>query len=105
MGGTKSHKIPFWELAKGLINRYELFIKVFSFKLFNPIILKYFSGHNITFLSGFLPDFHVEGLIEITPASLVHYIQNYTNWDLMGESVMTLKVSFTFYLTFFLYNF
>ena len=22
MGGTKSHKIPFWELAKGLIERY-----------------------------------------------------------------------------------
>lgn len=21
MGGTKSHKIPFWELAKGLIHR------------------------------------------------------------------------------------
>jgi len=22
LGGTKSHKIPFWELAKGLISRY-----------------------------------------------------------------------------------
>ncbi|XP_023180070.2 2-hydroxyacylsphingosine 1-beta-galactosyltransferase [Drosophila hydei] len=62
MGGTKSHKIPFWELAKGLISR----------------------GHNITFLSGFPADFHIEGLHEVTPASLVEYIQNYTNWDLLG---------------------
>lgn len=23
MGGTKSHKIPFWELARGLIKRYR----------------------------------------------------------------------------------
>ncbi|KAH8284233.1 hypothetical protein KR054_002704 [Drosophila jambulina] len=62
-GGTKSHKIPFWELAKGLIAR----------------------GHNITFLSGFPADFHIEGLHEITPAGLVEYIQNYTNWDLLGS--------------------
>lgn len=65
MGGTKSHKIPFWELAKGLINR----------------------GHNITFLSGFPADFHVEGLVEITPTNFVQYIQNYTNWDLLGKLV------------------
>ncbi|XP_034103166.1 UDP-glucosyltransferase 2 [Drosophila albomicans] len=62
MGGTKSHKIPFWELAKGLINR----------------------GHNITFLSGFPADFHMEGLHEVSPMKLVEYIQNYTNWDLLG---------------------
>ncbi|XP_067634048.1 UDP-glucosyltransferase 2 [Eurosta solidaginis] len=62
MGGTKSHKIPFWELAKGLIHR----------------------GHNITFLNGFPSDFHINGLHEITPAGLVEYIQNYTNWDLLG---------------------
>ncbi|EDV97379.1 UDP-glucosyltransferase 2 [Drosophila grimshawi] len=62
MGGTKSHKIPFWELAKGLINR----------------------GHNITFLSGFPADFHIDGLHEVSPASLVEYISNYTNWDLLG---------------------
>ncbi|XP_041450335.1 UDP-glucosyltransferase 2 isoform X2 [Drosophila obscura] len=62
-GGTKSHKIPFWELAKGLIAR----------------------GHNITFLSGFPADFHIEGLQEVTPAGLVEYIQNYTNWDLLGS--------------------
>lgn len=42
------------------------------------------SGHNITFLNGFPPDFHVQGLHEITPAGLVDYIQNYTNWDLLG---------------------
>ncbi|XP_073845753.1 UDP-glycosyltransferase family 50 member B3 isoform X2 [Musca autumnalis] len=62
MGGTKSHKIPFWELAKGLIER----------------------GHNITFLNGFPSDFHIDGLHEVTPSGLVEYIQNYTNWDLVG---------------------
>ncbi|XP_055920237.1 UDP-glucosyltransferase 2 isoform X2 [Eupeodes corollae] len=62
MGGTKSHKIPFWELAKGLISR----------------------GHNITFLSGFPADFSINGLHEITPSGLVEYIHNYTNWDLLG---------------------
>lgn len=62
MGGTKSHKIPFWELAKGLIPR----------------------GHNVTFISAFLPDFHVTGLEEITPVGLVFYVRNFTNWDLVG---------------------
>ncbi|XP_061395075.1 UDP-glucuronosyltransferase 2A1-like [Musca vetustissima] len=62
MGGTKSHKIPFWELAKGLIEK----------------------GHHVTFLSGFKADFHIDGLKEITPMHLVHYIQNYTDWDLVG---------------------
>ncbi|XP_044313428.1 UDP-glucuronosyltransferase 2C1 isoform X1 [Drosophila rhopaloa] len=61
-GGTKSHKIPFWELARGLIAR----------------------GHNITFLNGFPADFNIEGLHEVTPAGLVEYIHNYTNWDLLG---------------------
>ncbi|XP_070507743.1 UDP-glucosyltransferase 2 [Chironomus tepperi] len=69
MGGTKSHKIPFWELAKGLINR----------------------GHNITFLNGFPPDFHLDGLVEITPRNLVGYIQNYTNWDLLGRRMKNLQ--------------
>lgn len=45
------------------------------------------SGHNVTFLSGFPADFHVDGLVEITPTSFVQYIQNYTNWDLLGESL------------------
>ncbi|XP_059219173.1 UDP-glucuronosyltransferase 2A1-like [Stomoxys calcitrans] len=62
MGGTKSHKIPFWELAKGLIKK----------------------GHHVTFLNGFKADFHMEGLKEITPMHLVEYIQNYTDWDLVG---------------------
>lgn len=63
MGGTKSHKIPFWELARGLIAR----------------------QHNVTFLNGFLADFQLDGLNEITPSGLVNYIQNYTqDWDLVG---------------------
>ncbi|XP_052864670.1 UDP-glucosyltransferase 2 [Anopheles cruzii] len=62
MGGTKSHKIPFLELAKGLIPR----------------------GHNITFLNGFPADFTLNGLQEVTPSGLVEYIRNYTNWDLLG---------------------
>ncbi|XP_017468663.1 PREDICTED: 2-hydroxyacylsphingosine 1-beta-galactosyltransferase [Rhagoletis zephyria] len=74
MGGTKSHKIPFWELAKGLIHR----------------------GHNITFLNGFPSDFHINGLHEITPSGLVEYIQNYTNWDLLG-SRMTGEMPLSFW--------
>ncbi|XP_072386200.1 UDP-glucosyltransferase 2 isoform X1 [Diabrotica undecimpunctata] len=62
LGGTKSHKIPFWELAKGLIPR----------------------GHNITFINAFAPDFHFQGLEEITPINLVYYVRNFTNWDLVG---------------------
>ncbi|ETN60417.1 hypothetical protein AND_007961 [Anopheles darlingi] len=62
MGGTKSHKIPFLELAKGLIPR----------------------GHNVTFLNGFPADFTFNGLQEVTPSGLVEYIRNYTNWDLLG---------------------
>lgn len=48
-------------------------------------VIVVFSGHNITFLNGFPADFHVDGLVEITPTTLVQYIQNYTNWDLLGE--------------------
>lgn len=44
-----------------------------------------FRGHNITFLSGFPADFHFEGLHEVTPGGLVEFIQNYTNWDLLGS--------------------
>ncbi|XP_066145749.1 UDP-glucosyltransferase 2-like [Euwallacea fornicatus] len=65
MGGTKSHKIPFWELAKGLIPR----------------------GHNITFLNAFPSDFYLEGLEEIAPTSYVVYIRNFTNWDLVGARI------------------
>lgn len=38
----------------------------------------------MTFLSGFPADFAHNGLHEITPAGLVDYIHNYTNWDLVG---------------------
>ncbi|XP_065358788.1 UDP-glucuronosyltransferase 2C1-like [Calliphora vicina] len=62
MGGTKSHKIPFWELANGLIKR----------------------GHQITFVNGFKPDFHIKGLREVTPKRLVNYIKTFTDWDLVG---------------------
>ncbi|KAM7360680.1 UDP-glucuronosyltransferase 2C1-like [Cochliomyia hominivorax] len=62
MGGTKSHKIPFWELSKGLIKR----------------------GHHITFVNGFKQDFHMKGLKEVTPNRLVNYINNFTDWDLVG---------------------
>ncbi|XP_044728728.1 UDP-glucosyltransferase 2 [Chrysoperla carnea] len=65
MGGTKSHKIPFWELARGLISR----------------------GHNITFINAFPPDFYMSGLEEITPAGLVFYVKNFTNWDLIGPKM------------------
>ncbi|XP_062125452.1 UDP-glucosyltransferase 2-like isoform X1 [Drosophila sulfurigaster albostrigata] len=62
MGGTKSHKIPFWALGRALIKR----------------------GHRITFVNGFQADFHVDGLVEVTPKRLVQYIRNYTDWDLVG---------------------
>lgn len=62
MGGTKSHKIPFWELARGLIRR----------------------SHNVTFISAFPPDFHIAGLEEIAPENLVSYVRAYTDWDLVG---------------------
>ncbi|XP_018319917.1 2-hydroxyacylsphingosine 1-beta-galactosyltransferase [Agrilus planipennis] len=62
MGGTKSHKIPFWALAKGLTTR----------------------GHNITFISAFPSDFGIVGMEEITPTGLVFYVRNFTDWDLLG---------------------
>ncbi|KAJ8719474.1 hypothetical protein PYW08_011649 [Mythimna loreyi] len=62
MGGTKSHKMPFWELARGLIRR----------------------GHNITFISAFPADFHISGLEEIAPEGLVTYVRNYMSFDLVG---------------------
>ncbi|XP_047998048.1 UDP-glucosyltransferase 2 [Leguminivora glycinivorella] len=62
MGGTKSHKMPFWELSRGLIRR----------------------GHNVTFMSAFPPDFHIQGLEEIAPEGLVSYVRNYMTHDLVG---------------------
>ncbi|XP_035437704.2 UDP-glucosyltransferase 2 [Spodoptera frugiperda] len=74
MGGTKSHKMPFWELARGLIRR----------------------DHNITFISAFPADFHITGLEEIAPEGLVTYVRNYMSFDLVGarmrgEDQMPLK--------------
>ena len=62
MGGTKSHKIPFLALARGLISR----------------------GHNVTFVNAFPQDSEYPGLEEITPLNFVLYVKNYTNWDLLG---------------------
>ncbi|XP_072940025.1 UDP-glucosyltransferase 2 [Epargyreus clarus] len=65
MGGTKSHKMPFWELARGLIRR----------------------GHNITLISAFAPDFHIEGLEEIAPEGLAAYVRSYMTLDLVGAKM------------------
>ncbi|CAG4997159.1 unnamed protein product [Parnassius apollo] len=62
MGGTKSHKMPFWELARGMIRR----------------------GHNITLMSAFPPDFHIPGLEEIAPEGLASYVRGYMTFDLVG---------------------
>ncbi|XP_034832850.1 UDP-glucosyltransferase 2 isoform X2 [Maniola hyperantus] len=62
MGGTKSHKIPFLELAQGLIRR----------------------NHNITLISPFSPDFHIEGLEEIVPEGLASFVRGYMTFDLVG---------------------
>lgn len=62
MGGTKSHKMPFWELARGLIRR----------------------GHNITFISAFPADFHTPGLEEIAPEGIISYVRSYMSSDLVG---------------------
>nr|CAD7197007.1 unnamed protein product [Timema douglasi] len=62
MGGTKSHKVPFLALGRGLVSK----------------------GHNVTFLNAFPPETVLEGLEEVTPPGLVFYVRNYTNWDLLG---------------------
>lgn len=41
-------------------------------------------SHNITFFSAFPPDFHIDGLEEITPERLVSYVKTFTDWDLVG---------------------
>jgi hypothetical protein len=62
LGGTRSHKVPFLELARGLIAR----------------------GHNVTFINAFPQDSELAGLEEVTPMNLVLYVRNYTDWDLLG---------------------
>lgn len=65
LAGTKSHKIPFLELGKGLAER----------------------GHNVTFMNAF-PEEILDPLVEeINPANLVLYIRNYTDWDLLGRKL------------------
>lgn len=41
-------------------------------------------GHNITFISAFPADFHINGLEEIAPEGLVTYVRNYMSFDLVG---------------------
>lgn len=48
------------------------------------ILFNHVRGHNITFLSGFPADYSYNGIYEVTPSGLSEYIQNYTNWDLVG---------------------
>lgn len=61
-----------------------IFYTLSSFVYYIFLFLLFSRGHNITFLNGFPSDFHINGLHEVTPAGLVEYIQNYTNWDLLG---------------------
>lgn len=96
MGGTKSHKIPFWELANELINRWVDPPKEVSSPYSNR---KLTSGHTVTFLSGFPADFHVAGLEEIAPTNLVDFIQNYSRIDFLGELHITYKNSFAAFVS------
>lgn len=56
-------------------------------KPFGFINLYLFRNHSVTFISAFPADFHMQGLEEITPAGLVFYVRNYTNWDLVGSKM------------------
>ena len=69
MGGTKSHKIPFMELANGLLSR----------------------GHQVTFIHAF-PDYDSYVALskngnysDLTPQSLVTFVSSFTDWDLLGS--------------------
>lgn len=67
LAGTKSHKIPFLELGRGLTIR----------------------GHNVTFVSAF-PNGKTVSYVdieEINPFNLVAYVKNFTNWDLLGRKM------------------
>lgn len=65
LAGTKSHKIPFLELAKGLTER----------------------KHNVTFINAFPTEVQNSLIEEINPTNLVLYIRNFTNWDLLGPKM------------------
>lgn len=62
LAGTKSHKVPFNALGKGLAER----------------------RHNITFVNAFPAENPHPLIDEIYPTNLVMYIKNFTNWDLLG---------------------
>jgi hypothetical protein len=44
-------------------------------------------GHNITFISAFKPDFHIEGLEEIAPEGLATYVKKFMSQDLVGNKM------------------
>jgi hypothetical protein len=52
---------------------------------FSLHLLNFFRGHNVTFFSGFPADFDIDGLDEVAPQNLVQFINNFTDWDLLGE--------------------
>lgn len=64
MGGTKSHKLPFLELGRGLRTK----------------------THNVTLLSAF-PGDHDSPVEEISPLGFVLYVRNFTNWDILGPRI------------------
>lgn len=92
MGGTKSHKIPFMALAKGLIEKYgNFFNKVqvkwnYSFNFFGPLLLSN-RGHAVTLVSGYEPDFSIKGLEEVAPKQLVKVIKDYEEYDYLGTRI------------------
>ncbi len=65
LAGTKSHKVPFLELGKGLSEH----------------------GHNVTFVNAFPTENPTVAVNEINPTNLVLYIKNFTNWDLLGPKL------------------
>lgn len=60
---------------------------IFTFLLELVLVfsVSYSRGHYVTLLSGFKPDFHLNGLKEIAPLQFVQYIENFTDWDLVGS--------------------
>ncbi|CAH2267507.1 jg22595 [Pararge aegeria aegeria] len=48
------------------------------------LIYDHFLNHNITLISPFSPDFHIEGLEEIVPEGLNSFVRGYMTLDLVG---------------------
>uniref|UniRef100_A0A1B6DDM3 UDP-glucuronosyltransferase n=1 Tax=Clastoptera arizonana TaxID=38151 RepID=A0A1B6DDM3_9HEMI len=65
MGGTRSHKVPFIELANGLSSK----------------------GHNVTLYSAFPEDTEAK-FAEVIPMELMYYVNNFTNRDLVGPRIL-----------------